>query len=973
VTEPGGYSFAATGAFSVDAQTFLDTVAAGARLIAAGSARQGLAAFAAALEQWGEPLPEFADEPWAASYRSRIARAYLEALGGGASAALAIGDHARAITLAEAAVAREPLREPSHLLLVRARAASGDSAGALAAFEEFRRRLAAELGLDPSVEAFDVQRWVLRGARAGDIGRGGSPKARGAPVGDLPFVGRDAEMATITSALARPGPQVVLVAGPPGSGKSRLLAEIAGSVEGTFLDVRAHLPEVDEPWSLGRSLLRKALAVSPRAAESLPGRVAGALADVIPELDGLRTGDAAPVSAESRRALALEGAAQLLLQATADSRMTLLVDDLQWADATSLGLVWRLAREDGGPNLLVAYRPEERMEVFAASMAQDVRGPASVLQMVLGRLPFEAICELVSDPRLASVLATESMPFAVHELLRHLGTRELIELDGTGRWRPRSDGTLDEAAELARAGQRRSIETRLRQQGMAACKTIGLLSLLGRETPARVVARILETEETAVLHELDRLAHAELVRVGPGGWAPAHDFVAQTLREGMDASDRACLHGLIARTLQAEEGDPSELATHLIGAGDRTAAAAALEKAAKESLERYASEEAERLADIGLGLDPPPARALALLEARAEARARRGDSQGARSDLRQIVAAKHPGPDRARTLIRIAELTSGSEDYEHASEVVELALSEAGEDTRVRARALGVASVLDVNLNRADRAQQRSEEALRLFEQAGDAFGAATILDVRATAAFFLGEFRRAADLLDRVVRLFSDAGDLLRVQTPRGMRGLCLTFLDQPERALEDLADAEQSTVALGLHEDRPAVLWCQSEALAVAARVPEAVELAEEAFAMADRAGHREWTCAALLGLGGAWLAGRDSDRAETALRRCLGIAERLPGYYSWASARLASTLIADGRVAEAEPFLAQAFEGPPFSHYEGRLAKSQLLAATGDPGASAYARQAIRLADAGGHLVSVRALRALSERAGVSKRGD
>jgi tetratricopeptide (TPR) repeat protein len=446
---------------------------------------------------------------------------------------------------------------------------------------------------------------------------------------------------------------------------------------------------------------------------------------------------------------------------------------------------------------------------------------------------------------------------------------------------------------------------------------------------------------------------------------PAHDLIAETLRDGMDPSDRACLHALIARTLQAEEGDASELANHLIGAGDRRAAADALERAAKESLERYASEEAERLADAGLGLEPAPARALALLETRAEARARRGDFHGARRDLNQVVAAKPPGPDRARTLTRIAELISGAEDYEHASKVVELALAEAGEDMGARARALGVAAVLDLNLNRAEVAQQRSDEALILFEQMGDAFGAATILDVRATTTFFLGELRRAAGLLDTVIRLFSDVGALLRIPTPRGLRGLCLTFLDRPGEALADLVDAERSTVGLGLHEDVPAVVWCQSEALAVLGRVSEAVDRAERAYAMAARAGHREWTSAALLGLGGAWLAGHEWTLAETALRRCLDTAERLPGFSSWACARMASALVAQGRGREAEPFLERTFEGPAVAHFEGRLAQAELLLAAGDPRAAAYAKDAMRLAETAGHLVSLRALRARVER--------
>ncbi len=58
---------------------------------------------------------------------------------------------------AERAVAREPLREASHLLLAQALAASGDAAGALEAPASYRARLADELGLDPSPEFKELQ------------------------------------------------------------------------------------------------------------------------------------------------------------------------------------------------------------------------------------------------------------------------------------------------------------------------------------------------------------------------------------------------------------------------------------------------------------------------------------------------------------------------------------------------------------------------------------------------------------------------------------------------------------------------------------------------------------------------------------------------------------------------------------------------------------------------------------------------
>src|SRR5207237_766891 len=80
-------------------------------------------------------------------------RALGQALESGAAAAVALGDPEAALSLAELAASRDPLRESAQLLYVSALAASGDVAAALATLEAFRRRFADELGIDLSAEA----------------------------------------------------------------------------------------------------------------------------------------------------------------------------------------------------------------------------------------------------------------------------------------------------------------------------------------------------------------------------------------------------------------------------------------------------------------------------------------------------------------------------------------------------------------------------------------------------------------------------------------------------------------------------------------------------------------------------------------------------------------------------------------------------------------------------------------------------
>src|SRR5581483_9358388 len=207
-------------------------------------------------------------------------------------------------------------------------------------------------------------------------------------------------------------------------------------------------------------------------------------------------------------------------------------------------------------------------------------------------------------------------------------------------------------------------------------------------------------------------------------------------------SHAARLHAALARALEAEDADPAELARHLAGAGDTSTAAQAFARAAARRLD----------------LTPSPLVRADLLEARAEARSRRGDRRGARADLRTALNLVQEGGRRSRLLSRMAMLAFGAEDMVHAAELVEVALAAAGSDPAARARALAVGAVTDMNLERPERAGVRSEEALRLFEQSGDARGVADILDGRAMGRFLGGDIAGALGAFDRVARLFEDA-----------------------------------------------------------------------------------------------------------------------------------------------------------------------------------------------------------------------
>jgi DNA-binding SARP family transcriptional activator/streptogramin lyase len=147
---------------AIDARRFEALLEDGRRTLAEGDAAEAAQTLREGLGMWrGPPLDKFAYEPFAAAEAARLDELRMRALEERIEADLALGRHADLVGELERFVAEHPLRERPRGQLMLALYRSGRQAEALRAYEEGRRHLAEELGLEPGAALQQLEKQIL--------------------------------------------------------------------------------------------------------------------------------------------------------------------------------------------------------------------------------------------------------------------------------------------------------------------------------------------------------------------------------------------------------------------------------------------------------------------------------------------------------------------------------------------------------------------------------------------------------------------------------------------------------------------------------------------------------------------------------------------------------------------------------------------------------------------------------------------
>jgi DNA-binding CsgD family transcriptional regulator/tetratricopeptide (TPR) repeat protein len=692
-----------------------------------------------------------------------------------------------------------------------------------------------------------------------------------------PLVERDDEIAAIAGVIgAVDGGRLLAIEGPPGIGKTALLAEAKALGRRAGVEVLAGRgSELEHSFSYGvvRQLFEPLLASMPVEEQAV--LLSGAAGLAAPLFDPVRLAEEMGTEASLGT---LHGLYWLTASVAARGPVLVAIDDLQWSDLPSLRwLAYLLPRIDGiGVSVVVALRPQEPGtdaalvgHIVADPLATIIRpaplSPAGATELLLGTLPEadDAFCATCFEQ-------TGGNPLLLRELARSIATEALAPTDENVR---RLGGVG------ARAGAR-TVAIRLGRLPSEATRLARAVAILGDDAEPHQAAELAGLADEAASEAALALARVDILRVHPP-FGFVHPLIRAAVYDALPLPERESGHAQAAQLLEAAGAGPEQIAAHLLRtppAGDPRVVAT-LRDAARRAGSRGASESA--IAYLRRALAEPPSdeqRAELLLELGcAEALLSGEDAVEHLRDAHTLIADPARRAEAALMLGRSLVLSSPDE----ADAVFGRALDELGDLEPELERLLEVGLI--VNAIPEPHLHQRVIDGLgRIRDGSGPmTVGERKLLAVLAYQDALAGD-PAAVDLARRAL---AGGGLLVREEPPatfRSGRGLDL----------------------------RPLVL---ATAVLAAADLDEALSPYEDAIAEA----HRSGSVLALAEAKGSHLhafvfRGELRD-AEVEGREAVEACEAWGTPWSYPAAYLADALMEQGKLDDAEAVLARDGSGP------------------------------------------------------------
>ncbi len=430
-----------------------------------------------------------------------------------------------------------------------------------------------------------------------------------AAAGSQTFVGRQAEMASLSAGLSqalRGDPQTFLLMGDAGMGKTRTIEEFAhrAAARGASVLVGRCREEAGSPafWPWIQ-ILRTHIESGNQETLSSLERHAAVISQMLPELRNLfpTIAPLPDVEAEQARFRLLDAITRFFQASAKQKPLALMIDDLHRADTSSLLLLEFLVRElrSSPVFILGAYRDLDILgDTTREQCLTRVARTATTRSIQLKGISRRAVGELVGQPEdaeLVSALYEQSAgnPFFLTQLV------QLLEVDSAEL----SDKSADEWRFSLPTGVRDAITSQLSGLPARTREALTVAAVIGRDFTPALLARGLGTPISEVLERLEPAITARLIENAqhrPGSYRFSHALLRDVVYDQIPKLDSRRHHKQIGEALEALHVSDldnciAELAFHFAesaGVGDAGKAIAYCIAAGEQAASRLAHENA---------------------------------------------------------------------------------------------------------------------------------------------------------------------------------------------------------------------------------------------------------------------------------------------------------------------------------------------------------------------------------------------
>lgn len=806
---------------------------------------------------------------WLDAQRIRIAIDVVDAYSQAARLYLDGGDADRAIEAARSGLAVDELREDLWRCLMESRAAKGDREGALREYEHCREVMKRELGVAPDPEVQALRRRLS--AEPGSPGSGTrevpAAKARPPlpyslrlPPGSLPLTGRQRELGALLrrwQETMNGNAGMVLIAGEPGIGKSRLAAEFASRAAATgAIVLGGRCPDLVDapPYGPVEEALRAGLPlVQPGALGTLGKEWLPWAGRLLPEV-GWGAGVAGQLSPEEERARLAEAAARLLDVISGERPLLLVIEDIHWSHPSSVSVLHHIARQRKRVMVLATFRDTEPDTAASAALkraAGDLTKASLLERIDLEPLPHDDAEALVRVALTTASAKVRIRPGALaelsegHPLFMLELMRSLLEAP--------DDPELPETLTS-------TIQARVERTSEYARRVMELSVVFGEAISPSMLARASGVEPTdePLVSAIEELVARRLLReenVSTASYSVSHGLIGAAIYGSLSGVRRRALHARAAAALDCAEEHESgarveSLVRHYKMAGEVVRAAEKCMEAADRAWELAEPDAAIARYGMAAGLYLRTGRqqdAAKAWEKAGDAGIYQCATSGAGDAFTSALAIAETGEDsalRARLHRKLAEAHTrwgygGLGRWEgasvHVDKAVELTDRGAKEEW---SRILSARSFLRVALCMADddphtdpeAGEQDAREAVRLASGSTRAWLQA--MDALSTQLIYAGRLDEALECILERIPVATELGDAHELNDAGRMAAHASKLLGDPVAMERYALESEEAAASAGLDPSLRQSQTIRADAMCLQGRWAEAIELLDEIF---------------------------------------------------------------------------------------------------------------------------------------------